>query len=134
MRILIVESDADLAQIWARHLERQGFDVDISGGSEKAIAMISARPYDGIVIDLVLDEGSALAVSDYVQYRQPVTNIIFVTNTTFFSDGSIFTLGPSARALMRSSAPPEDIAATVAHYAEPSRRRAMPDKVDVFSR
>jgi hypothetical protein len=42
--------------------------------------------------------------------------VIFVTDTTFFSDGSIFAITPNARALVRTSAPPEDIAAMVEHY------------------
>ena len=70
-----------------------------------------------IVLDLVLGEGSAFAVADFASYRRPQARIIFVTNTTFFSDGSIFSICPNACAYVQSATPPEDIAAMVEHYA-----------------
>ncbi|MDG1118387.1 MAG: response regulator [Flavimaricola sp.] len=116
MRVLIVESTNDLALLWSRYLERQGVQVTVSTRAEQAIELICDTPFDVIVLDLVLAEGSALAVADFAQYRQPETNVIFVTDTTFFSDGSIFALTPNARALVRTQTPPEDLAAMVAHY------------------
>lgn len=116
MNVLIVESVAALAEVWSRHLERQGADVTVATTSDDAVKLISTQPFDVIVLDLVLYEGSALAVADFAQYRLPSCNVIFVTDTTFFSDGSIFAITPNARALVRSSAPPEDLAAMVEHY------------------
>jgi len=46
--------------------------------------------FDVIVLDLALEEGSALAVADFASYRHPDARVIFVTNASFFSDGSIF--------------------------------------------
>jgi hypothetical protein len=54
-------------------------------------------------------------VADYAQYRQPDAALIFVTDTTFFSDGSIFSLIPNARAFLQSGTPPDDLAALVEH-------------------
>jgi len=116
MKVLIVESTVALAEVWCRHLSRQGAEVTVATTSDAAVEMISDDPFDVIVLDLVLDEGSALAVADFAQYRLPDCNVIFVTDTTFFSDGSIFAITPNARALVRSSAPPEDLAAMVEHY------------------
>ena len=52
----------------------------------------------------------------------PVSSVLkprffFVTNTTFFSDGSIFAHAQNARAFLQSNTPPEDLAAMVVHYA-----------------
>jgi DNA-binding NtrC family response regulator len=116
MRVLIVESETDLADIWRRHLERLTFKVHIAGTSDEAVQAISDHPFDVIVLNLVLAEGSALAVADFAQYRQPRTNVIFVTDTTFFSDGSIFSMSPNARAFVRTGTRPEDLAAMVEHY------------------
>ena len=120
MRVLIVESKAELAVIWQRHLERQGMDVTLAGSGEAAVSRIAVRDFDVIILDLVLDEGSALAVADFAQYRRPDTSVIFVTDTTFFSDGSIFALSPNARALVQSRTPPDDLAAMVEHYGRPA--------------
>lgn len=117
MRVLIVESSQDLATVWSRHLERLGAEVVCANDADSAIDLIREDAFDALVVNLVLDDGSALAVADFVEYRCPGTSVIFVTDTTFFSDGSIFSLTPNARALVRSGAPPEDIAAMVEHYA-----------------
>lgn len=84
---------------------------------EAAILALCAGDFDIIVLDLVIEEGSALAVADFASYRRPDARVIFVTNTSFFSDGSIFAHSPTACAFVQSAMPPEDLAAMVEHYA-----------------
>jgi len=116
MRVLIVESNQNLGELWQRHLIRQDHSVTLAAGQSDAVNSLLSGPYDVILLDLVLDEGSALAVADFASYRQPDARVIFVTNTTFFSDGSIFMHSPNACAYVQSDAPPEDLAAMVEHY------------------
>lgn len=115
-KVLIVESRAELAHLWQRHLERLNMQVACALSQDEAIEYLAESSIDIIILDLVLDEGSALAVSDYANYRQPEARVIFVTNTTFFSDGSIFSHCANARAFLPSSTPPEDLAVMVEHY------------------
>ena len=116
MDVLIVESSAELAQLWQSHLLRQGATVTIATSGDAAVDLLTENAFDVIILDLVLTRGSALAVADYAQFRLPDSSVIFVTDTTFFSDGSIFALNANARALVQTSTPPEDLAAMVAHY------------------
>jgi DNA-binding NtrC family response regulator len=116
MKILIVESCARLGELWQRHLLRQGGDVTYVTTQDAATAHLAQHSVDIIILDLVLAEGSALAVSDYANYRQPDARVIFVTNTSFFSDGSIFAHAGNARAFLPSGTPPEDLVAMVEHY------------------
>ena len=104
-------------KLWQRHLQRQGADVTLVTSQESAILALYASEFEILVIDLVLDEGSALAIADFASYRRPEARVIFVTNTTFFSDGSIFAHSPNACAYVQSATPPEDLAAMVEHYA-----------------
>lgn len=115
-RVLIVESVPELASVWQSHLVRQGMIVQSVAGQETATDFLSHNEVDIIILDLVIEEGSALAISDYANYRHPQARVIFVTNTSFFSDGSIFAHSANARAFVQSSTPPEDLAAMVAHY------------------
>ena len=116
MNVLIVESNAGLAGLWRRHLERGHAMVDIAPDQDSAIEYLqNARP-DVIVLDLFLEAGSAIAVADYASYRRPDAKIVFVTNTSFFSDGSIFNHIPNACAYLQSGTPPEDLTAIVEHY------------------
>lgn len=124
MRVLIAESEIDLSDIWRRHLERQQIEVYVVTTSDEAVEAISEMQFDVIILNLVLAEGSALAVSDFAQYRQPDTSVIFVTDTSFFSDGSIFSMVPNARALVRTATRPEDLAAMVEHYGASEGQRA----------
>ncbi|APX13891.1 response regulator transcription factor [Tateyamaria omphalii] len=116
MNVLIVESRLELGVLWQRHLTRQGADVALVRGQDAAVAHLSEYAADIIVMDLVLDEGSALAVADFASYRHPNARVIFVTDTTFFSDGSIFNHASNACAFVPAGTPPEDLAAMVEHY------------------
>ena len=117
MRVLIVESTIELALLWQRHLEREGAEVVLAHTADQAVSLLSETAFDVLVLDLILSDGSAMSVADYAQYRRPEASVVFVTDTTFFSDGAIFSLMPNARALVRTAAQrPEDLAAVVEHY------------------
>ena len=116
MRVLIVQSSVELGVLWQRHLERMSADVTLVGRGEDALDQLQRNKFDVIVLDIVLEEGSAFAVADYAQFNQPDANIVFVTDTSFFSDGSIFIHSANARAFVPTDTPPEDLAAMVEHY------------------
>lgn len=117
MTILIVESDQALASVWAQHLARQDLEVVVAQSSDEACEIVTERRVEVVVLDLDLPDGGALGVADMAAYRNEHTRIIFVTATTFFSDGSIFTLSPNAAGYMTSDAKPEDLAALVEHHS-----------------
>lgn len=119
MRVLIVQSNANLGQLWKRHLERLDAEVVHVDTGARAVSLIDSQEFDVIVLDLVLREGSALAIADVAQFRQPDANVVFVTDTTFFSDGSIFRHSTNARAFIETTTPPDDLAEIVHHYGSP---------------
>lgn len=129
MRVLIVESHDDLAVLWQRHLERMGMNVARASGQGEAITHLTKHQTDVIILDLVLGEGSALAVADYASYRLPDAQVIFVTNTSFFSDGSIFRHATNACAFVQSATPPEDLAAMIEHYGPAPKCEKRPEAV-----
>ncbi|WP_439521442.1 hypothetical protein [Marivita sp.] len=118
MNVLIVQNNAKLGQMWQRHLQRHGHVADISFNQESAVDRLLSQYYPIIILDVVLDGGSALAVADYASYRHPDARVIFVSNTSFFSDGSIFQLCSNACAFVPSATQPDDLAAMVEHYAK----------------
>lgn len=117
MNVLIVESRPELGAIWCRHLQRMGMHVHQVSGQAEAVAHLDGHAPDIILLDLVLREGSALAVADFASYRHPTARVIFVTDTSFFSDGSIFAHSANACAFLPAGTRPEDLAAMVEHYA-----------------
>ncbi|MTJ05468.1 MAG: response regulator [Sediminimonas qiaohouensis] len=121
MRVLIVEPEPELGRLWQRHLERQGAIVTLVPDQDSAIEVLRADDISVIILDLLVAQGSALAVADYANYRRPDARVIFVTNTKFFSDGSIFQHCGNACAFLRTGTPPEDLAAMVEHFGRPRR-------------
>ncbi|MGB7317708.1 MAG: response regulator [Planktotalea sp.] len=121
MEVLIVESQVELGMLWKSCLEkREGMQVSLACDQEQAFDALRSKRFEMIILDLILADGQALAIADYASYRRPDARIIFVTNTSFFSDGSIFQLSSNACAFVQSATPPEDLAAMVQHYASAS--------------
>jgi DNA-binding NtrC family response regulator len=116
MDVLIVESDGDLGNVWKNHMLRRGLNAELVLNQAQAAEALATKFYSVVILNVVLAEGSALAVADLAAYRQPDVQIIFVTGTSFFSDGSIFALSPNARAFMGTDTPPDDLTAMVEHY------------------
>ncbi|HSG37701.1 MAG TPA: hypothetical protein VLA27_09710 [Paracoccaceae bacterium] len=117
MHILIVESKAELGGLWQRHLERQGHTVDLAHTAGQATSAIGANTYEVILINLVLEgHSSTLGIADYARLRQPQTNLVFVSDSTFFSAGMLFAASANARTLVRSETDPQDLAAIVEYY------------------
>ncbi|MGJ8603331.1 MAG: hypothetical protein ACSHXH_04320 [Marivita sp.] len=118
MYVLIVQNNAKLGQLWQRHLERHGHVVDIALDQDTATDKLASQFYSILILDVILDQGSAIAVADYASYRHPDARVIFVTNSSFFSDGSIFQLCSNACAFVPSATQPDDLTAMVEHYAK----------------
>lgn len=115
--VLIVENDRALGNVWKSHLERSGNRVELRVDQDSAIETLQDHRFDVVVLNVLLRGGSAFVISDEVRSHQPDTPVIFVNNTGFFADGSIFALSPNARAYVRPDTPPEDLTAMVEHYA-----------------
>ncbi|MGR3501760.1 response regulator [Pseudaestuariivita sp.] len=123
--VLIVQSDQSLALVWARHLQRFGMHVNVVDGTAKAFEILSNSPVDVIVADVLMSDGGAVALADYANFRRPEAKVIFVTNASFFSDGSLFQYCSNAAACVSSTTPVEDLAAMVEYHA-PSVKPAAP--------
>ena len=100
MRVLIVEGNRDLANVWARFLARQGVTCTLAGTAAEAFAALRGGGFEALVLDMELPKGEAIAVADFASYRNPDLPIIAVTARGFFSDGAIFQLVPNARGLL----------------------------------
>ncbi len=116
MRVLIVVGEAALGGVWSNHLERQGHLVHVVSSQEDAIALLSEQEIDIIILDLDIEQGSAIAIADFSSYRRPDARVIFITRGRFFSDGSIFMHSPNACAMVPARTNAEDLGALVQHY------------------
>jgi DNA-binding response OmpR family regulator len=60
MRVLVVEDESDLAEAVAKGLRRQGYAVDVAGGSSVGEEKLRSSSYDLAVLDWNLPDGSGL--------------------------------------------------------------------------
>ncbi|MFK5997193.1 MAG: response regulator [Rhodobacterales bacterium] len=118
-KVLIVEARTSLGKLWQSFLQRQGCDVDLAGNQPDAIGKLRFKNWDVLVIDLMLPDASALAISDFASYKNPDIAIIVVSASSFFSDGSIFEHLSNARGFMNQPVEAEDLAAVVDHCMRP---------------
>ena len=58
MRLLVVEDEAKLARILERGLAEEGYAVDVAGDLATAQWFANEIDYDGIVLDVMLPDGS----------------------------------------------------------------------------
>ncbi len=83
-QVLIVEAQEKLGLLWQKFLIQQGFDVDLAVSQPEAIEKLQFHCWDVLVIDLVMPNASALAISDFASYKNPDISIIVVSASSFF--------------------------------------------------
>ena len=124
MRVLIAQQNAELGQLWAGFLEREGIEVTLALSQGEALARLRAQAFEALVLEMVLPDGGAIAIADFAAYRMPDVPVITVNSSSFFSDGSIFQLLPNVHSVMQAPVEGEDLAAMVSHLN--SKRNRIP--------
>ena len=124
MRILVVESDTELGELWCNHLSRQGGKPTLVADSDKAIGALRTEKFDVLVLDLMLPGSCVLAVADFATYRWPEISVLVVSANSFFSGGSVFDVVPNARGFLSAPVQADDLAALVDHYGRTPHRAA----------
>jgi two-component system alkaline phosphatase synthesis response regulator PhoP len=61
-RVLVVEDDPDIAELVARYLDKAGFTTERVGSGREALRVVSDRPPDLVVLDLMLPHMDGLEV------------------------------------------------------------------------
>jgi DNA-binding response OmpR family regulator len=69
-RILIVEDDPDIADLVTRYLDKAGFSTERIAGGREALAAISSRAPDLLVLDLMLPQLDGLEICRAVRANE----------------------------------------------------------------
>ena len=122
MKVMILETDENIGSIWQRHMERCGVESKLVINEEDAIEHLQMYAVDVLVINLLAEVGSSLALTDLATYKNPNIAIIAVTSRNFFSDGSIFDVVPNMRSVFQTPVKVDDLTAMVQHYGHSADR------------
>jgi len=79
VRLLIVEDERKLADLLVRGLREEGHSVDAASRGEEALWMARARPYDAIVLDVMLPGLDGFDVCRELRAGGIWTPVIFLT-------------------------------------------------------
>lgn len=80
-RLLIVEDDADLAELLALDFAQQGYAVERAGWGGEALALAQAQDFDLVLLDICLPDQSGHEVFRQLRgnRRSAVTPVLFLT-------------------------------------------------------
>ena len=79
MRILIVEDELSMANSLKRGLEAEGYSVDVALDGEEGLARARKRPYDAIVLDLMLPKLNGYAVTSALRAAGDRVPVLMLT-------------------------------------------------------
>jgi DNA-binding response OmpR family regulator len=79
MQILVIEDEPRILAFLARGLEAEGFRVDGAGNGPEGLKQALARPYDAVVLDLLLPGLDGLSVLRELQERLPDLPVVIVS-------------------------------------------------------
>ena len=82
MRILVVEDERKIAGFIRQGLEEHGFGVDASANGNEAFAWATSRPYDVIVLDIMLPGRDGLSILRGLREQKNAVPVILLTART----------------------------------------------------
>ncbi|WP_371154901.1 hypothetical protein [Jannaschia sp. 2305UL9-9] len=93
------------------------FHAEVAHSQAQAVAMMFELSPAVVLIDLGLQDGSPLAVADFVSYRHPDARVIFVSDQNLFMDGSLFSHCANVHAHIPQGMAEPDMIALVGYHA-----------------
>lgn len=79
IRILVVDDEAEIREMLARHLSFQGFDVDTAEDGAAALAHLERQRTDIVLSDIMMPGMDGLELLRAVRQQYPMVHVIMMT-------------------------------------------------------
>ncbi len=79
MKVLVIEDEKKIASFIRKGLEAQGFAVDISHHGDEGYTLATTRPYDALVLDIMLPGKDGLSILRSLRTRKMALPVILLT-------------------------------------------------------
>ena len=78
-RILIVDDEPNIRQGLAEALDDQGYEIEQAASGEAALELVRSKPFDLVLVDLVMDEMDGIEVLREINREYPQTEVVIIT-------------------------------------------------------
>lgn len=79
MKILVVEDERKIAAMIRKALEAAGFAVDLCGDGHEAFTLATTRPYDAVVLDIMVPGRDGLSILRQLRERKNAVPVLLLT-------------------------------------------------------
>ncbi len=79
MKVLVIEDEKKIASLLCKGLEAQGFIVDVSHHGDEGYMLATTRPYDALVLDIMLPGRDGLSILRNLRERKIALPVILLT-------------------------------------------------------
>src|SRR5450432_264150 len=79
MNLLVVEDDAEMAELLVRGLREEAHDVDLAHDGHAALALANASSFDVILLDVMLPGMDGLSVAKELRLRREQVPVLMLT-------------------------------------------------------
>jgi cyclic di-GMP phosphodiesterase len=79
IRILVVDDELHVRMMMQTTLERKGYDVQLAASGREALEALEQNSFDLVLTDIVMPEGSGMALLERVRAMQPHLPVVMVT-------------------------------------------------------
>ena len=79
MNVLVIEDEKKIASFVRKGLEAQGFVVDVSHHGDEGYTLATTRPYDALVLDIMLPGKDGLSILRTLRAKQMALPVILLT-------------------------------------------------------
>lgn len=79
MKVLVIEDEKKIASLIRKGLEAQGFVVEASHNGTEGFELAISRPYDAIVLDIMLPGRDGLSILRNLRERRHATPVLLLT-------------------------------------------------------
>lgn len=79
MKVLVIEDEKNIASFVRKGLEAQGFVVEVSPHGDEGYVLACSRPYDALVLDIMLPGKDGLSILRNLRERKVALPVILLT-------------------------------------------------------
>jgi two-component system, OmpR family, response regulator MprA len=79
VRVLVVDDEPQLRRALERALKLEGYEVELAGDGEEALASVGGAPLDAIVLDVLMPKRDGLEVCRELRARGDKTPVLMLT-------------------------------------------------------